>query len=257
MRTSTSFTRLVSAIELELAGNLPARSFEILKKSGAVPDPKRKAVRGGRPGWGADAISLFGVTGAIYDAVPSLLLAAKLAGPVISAFVEDTGRLPAQMQDLVRAALKAGADMSEIESDDDYIAIRKMLAAYPEIYEPGRPHDGDMIIIIVGGRYVFVRGRIKTMSPWDNPARPEMVWAVISGWGRGTSPDDVLVTRFGDTIAPDEFPGEKNAGRGAAKEREAFAALDRATSRIKVNVSLAIRNALDRIHDHRATRRAK
>jgi len=251
--------RLVSAAELELAGGLPARAFDSLKKSGVVPEPARKAVRGGRPGWGADAISLFGVTGAIYDAVPSLLLAAKLAGPIVSAFVENVGRLPGQMQDLVRAAMKAGADVGEIESDDDYIAIRQMLASYPDIYESGRPHEGDIIVIIVGRRYVFsrVRRALRTLSPWGNPARPEMVWAVISGWGRGTSPDDVLVTRFEDTIARDEFPGEPSAEAGAAKEREAFAALDRATSRIEVNVSLAIRNGLDRIHDHRISKRSE
>jgi hypothetical protein len=111
-----------------------------------------------------------------------------------------------------------------------------------------------MVVEIVDRKYVFeptLAGfKIPIHSPVSGivPATPAYR---ISGWGRGT---DAVISDVSREVPTYDFQqDEESAAIYRQIETEFLNARQNAVGTIRVNVSLAVRNAFDAVNDHRLT----
>jgi hypothetical protein len=146
---------------------------------------------------------------------------------------------------------------SSIHNGGDFLLHHLLLTT--DVYKRNTAIRGDFYFEIVNRQYVFmgVLGSPKLISPFDdNTADVESIYRIV-GWDRGS---DAL----GVTVRPmyDEFnEGWHERGTAAADhakriEQEFFAARANAVSHLTINISLAIRNAFDALHDYRIDRKS-
>ena len=245
----------VSLKEIEIGCFLPPRGGETLYRAGLLPEPTRKAVPGGRPGWDLEALARAAVAGALYLGMPALFPAARLANAIMDEQKLFYGHKETWIPHRISyEPWPPNCHIGNLDGDQFYWTLHRLKReAGPPIYTPGEPRSEDLVLLIVDREWVFDRPykglTPTTLFPDKLPAKkiPANPLLRISGWQRGL--DDTLeVTPFVELFKSGWEERRSPAWRHAqALEEEAVSAYDRALCIVAVNVSLAIRTALDRI----------
>jgi len=254
-----------TSTELAVAAGISARSFGVLIESGLAPEAVDEAAgKRSTRYWDSFGIGEAALIGAIHKSGAELLMSAKVAHLVIDEFVSPRGHLPSRLGDYLDRPLNPTPGQFPWKSEDRKIDLRidddfwlhHLLKTRSTIYQPGTAMEGDMVLEIVDRRYVFTdfafseRRKLPVMTPWGlRPSSEPEMSLEIDGWERGK---DAVVRPLYDII---DFGGmmDNPAKQDAAKalEQEWLNARRNAVGLLRVNVSLAIRNAFDAVHEHR------
>jgi hypothetical protein len=250
----------VSLKEIEIGCFLPPRGGETLYRAGLLPEPIRKAVPGGRPGWDLEALARAAVAGALYLGMPAMFPAARLANALMDeqkvSYSHKETWIPHRIS---YEPWPPNCRVGDLDGDQFYWTLHRLKReAGPSIYTPGAPRSEDLVLLIADREWVFDRPykglSATTMFPDEPPTKEKPLKKLpanplfrISGWQRGL--DDTLeVTPYISLFKPGWDVRKSAAWRhGKAIEEEAVHAYDHALCIVAVNVSLAIRTALDRI----------
>jgi hypothetical protein len=224
---------MFSYAELAIGGGMTKRNVQHLMES------KEQFIPTGR---GIRALKRVAGIGAFMGTGLPLFTSGRLAKAILDEFNQYDGEAPSGLsylaRDLSREAMKMLPQRANDTNDYHY---HFALIRHPSVYSKGKALGSDVIIEIVDSRIVFINSR---QFP-----KPDLVgW--IDGLGRGSDARIIHVTEKLGAI-----DDEENHGWRAENERlqaEALVERENAVARTLTNISLAIRNALDRITEHRA-----
>jgi len=214
-------------------------------------------------------VSHWALNGALYSSGVPLLAACRLGSLIADELGAAYGRLPSRLDNYLEKALNPKHPyfpwpesplqqyLSGATSD---FWQHHLLRTQTEIYQPGKLLRGDYCIEIVNREYVFTgfdwQGKLLTMSPFGGQASDLSPDYRIQGWSRGS--ENLEIRSIIEELPGGWADNDPRALAGArAIENEFHAARANAASALRINISLAIRNALDAIHDHRVGRGAK
>lgn len=248
---------LFTAIEMAVASDITPRNFSLVADRGLAPEPARGAAggRGVARLWDSYGVSQVALMGAFHHYCRlELLLAAKLASVFEDDFSAPRGLFPSNFADYLQRPLNPNmphAPWKKEEGDQDIrddFWLHHYLRTRSTIYRRGRYMRGDVFMEIVNREYVFTaldpELKIKFVGGKDAEALGRIV-----GLARGSDSDAEVIPL---TAEVDMNPADpKWQARVDEIEREFFAARENAVGIVRVNASLAIRNAFDAIHDHR------
>lgn len=235
-----------AAPELELACGFPVRSLQFLGRAGHLPEPIEKGSRGRATLFDFHGFQVLAMMGALHSTAMPLVLASRIARPIAKTYRSIYGAVPWGEAELSRLVLEAGASAKlEWESPSGRIeplSLHSVVSTLPG-YTPGAPLKSDMVLGLVqasaGRMFVYTVAPIQVF-PNDINAQPELV---ISGVARGSDGGEIETFENIFAFAPETYQ---------AREVEAVLAYKRAVAVLTVNVSLAIRNALDAVAAGRA-----
>lgn len=247
---------------MAVAGGLTIRQFGVLIEQDLAPEPATHAVgKGGTKYWDQFGLGEIAMVGALHKSSAELLMAARLAKAILHDFTALRGYLPSRLTDYIKSRslnpkypeLPFETTANETLRINDDFWLHHYLRTRMDIYRPAVALDGDLVLEIADRRFVFTgfawERQIGTFSPWDGYTdQPVNADYEIMDWERGAI---AAVRSFFHDINPD-FSVDQDA-RTKAREREIewFAARKNAVSLVRLNLSLAIRNAFEAIHDHR------
>lgn len=206
------------------------------------------------------ALKRCAVIGAFGAAGVPLLLAAYLARGILDEFNQADGEAASGLNNLLssfppRARNWIGDRLPKTGDFNDYW-LHRALRQHPH-HRAGRACQGDALIEIVDREYVFVDTRSSPPLHRDYEAEKRLpptmtVFGRIDGWRRNAAPQ---VAHFLSQLPPIGSPSHADE---AERLIDAFAdARENAVATTRVNVSLAIRRALDDIAAHRENRLIK
>lgn len=207
-----------SFTDLANAAGLSKRDVQHLVDRDLLPDQNEVA-----------RLNRIAVAGGFVAAGMPLLLSAKLANAIIAHFGAD--EVPTGLETLCR---ELSAEIQAPEGNNDFWFHRAVFR-HPR-YGAGQCKPSDCVVEIVDREGVFI-GTHGDLTIERLP--PEFVGS-IEGWERG-SDAHILLIRSADT----NFVGKEEV-------RKLYS---NAVGKSVVNISLAVRNALDRLADHRLTRK--
>lgn len=233
--------------ELGQAVDLTARNMGFLQEQGLAPAAIHgDAGRGGHRLYNSAAFAHAALIGALHLAGFELMAAARLAAALADDFGAMYGQLHSNLQNQARAhrslfsGLGAGAAL-----DDDFWIYRRLVEGVAE-YRPDLPERGDAILEIADHEYVLTstfgwKGKTMWMGLKDGVDYvPE--YRIV---GRGAGVD---VMSFVDEIGSLDFEVyPENRVHAHELTRQYLAARENAVALIRLNMSLAIRNAFGRI----------
>ena len=227
-----------SFAELALAGAMTKRAFQ------HVADAERPSLL--PPGNGIKVLKRIAVIGAIMNSGVPLFLAARISRTILNEFNQPDGEAPSGLSGFVRAVVAAKdrdiRPLTEAPSDGNDYWYHLTLYRNPAIYGAirGMRQSSDFLL------HISDRRTITYSTP--NFSKPSLVgW--VEEWERGTSASVKYATEV--LGSPDPEKPEEWQEKVSRLNREALAAQVNAVGRLTVNVSLAIRSALDRVQDHR------
>ena len=171
------------------------------------------------------------VAGGFVSAGMPLLLSAKVANAIIPYFGADV--VPTGLAGLAGEVLSEG-QLSALDHTDDFW-LHRAVFRHPR-YAAGKAMPADFVVEIVDREGVFINTHGNLML---ERFRPDFIGS-IEGWERGNDAN-VLLLRTTDTDLVDKDAVQKMYSNAVGKT--------------VVNVSLAVRNALDRLADRRLTRK--
>jgi hypothetical protein len=252
---------LFSSTEMAIGASLTVRAFALLQEAGLAPDPvENSRGRSGHALFDSEGLEHAGVIRAFYGAGAQTFLAARLARAFYVEWkqcgytgLDKLSRLNGYYR---QAASKITPDDFKILPDDlkNTFTLHRALRLKTNIYKPYTALREDMVVEIVDRKYVFeptLAGfKIPIHSPVSGivPATPAYR---ISGWGRGT---DAVISDISREVPTYDFQqDEESAAIYRQIETEFLNARQNAVGTIRVNVSLAVRNAFDAVNDHRLT----
>jgi hypothetical protein len=263
-RPGRSQGELFTSRELALAAGLSARNFGLLAEQGVAPMPADGGRgRAGHRSYSGAALAQTALIGALHLAGFELLVSARLAAAFSKNFEESYGKLPSNLGIFLQPPLNPkpgftpwinnpGGEHVDIEQD---YWLHERLRNRSSIYQRNMAQDGDMIIEIADGMFVLthVRGseNVRTFSPVTRcglPASPD--YRIV---GRGSAAHIVPVHEELENL---NYENPRTAEQLRCIEREYLDGRKHAVVVAKINVSLAIRNAFDRVQDDRANKRA-
>jgi hypothetical protein len=240
-----------------IAAGIEVRKLHVIREAGAGPEPvEYVARRGGALLYDTAGIAQWALCGAFVRAGIDLLSSARLAKSLSAEFGYRASSV-ANIDRWARSVPGALAERSKASSEVDELfwVHRAIRNAVPKFYVPFAASMGDVVLDIVDREYVLagppVGVNLATASP-DGTAREWAALAKIS-WKRVSPKGDGGVS-IDDPFASIDLDFECNPqGRDRAKAVEdAFqAARNNAVAIVRINVSLAIRNALDLLHNSR------
>ena len=246
-RPADSFTRT----ECEVGPALPPRSMELLNRVDLAPPTAVDAL------WDTAGFIEVVVTGAFNGAGLALLSAARLARLVASELRSKRGNIDSNLERfyLRSPTFKIDWTLAEglgtrLPSEAEPFWLHHVLSQIPG-YRRFEALSGDFCIDIADRQYVF-------LTTGDVPARssPSTVEPLcrITGWSVGRN--DASITHVAAEWTEGwSDPGTKANAAANAVELEYQNANRNAVSVTRVNISLAIRNAFDRIRDYRASKK--
>ena len=246
---------LFTSRELALGAGLTPRNFSLLHDQGLAPAAATPGGgRGGHRTYDSPALAQAALIGALHMAGFELFVAARLA----AAFAEEArfthGRLFSNIQSYLQAphnpkpGYRPWTSSPDDQVDDDFWVHNRLIDSVVT-YLKGTALVGDLVIDIADHAYVLTEYRgvnIKMHSPVSGglPASPD--YRIT---GRGSSAQIVPIVDEVDSLDFSEDP--VSAARFRALEADYLTARDNAVTRVRVNVSLAIRNAFDQVADDR------
>lgn len=255
---------LFTSTDLAVAAGLSLRNIGLLQDRALAPKPRSGSTgKGGNRFYDTAGIALVSLTGAIHACGVELLLAARLAASLDDELGARYGAFPSNLnayleqrklnRNYPRYPWEMPGENIKIAGDvrDDFW-LHHLLRTFSEKteYRPRETLPGDFFVEIVDRQYVFFGWNtgIKTQSPFSNEAYEMESAYRISGWERG----EATVRSIAHEI-PAEWADGVDAARliGEQIEKEFDHARKNATGVLRINASLAVRNGLDAIHDHR------
>lgn len=246
-----------TATDLAVGGGLTNDHMVLLSKRGLMPGF-------GKVGQGAHRVGNYStlqhaaIIGAFRLAGIDLLLAGKIAAPIADhlehAYYTVPTMLGRYLEEGVNPCYPARPwDLREGETavDPDYrqdFWLHHLLINRTGIYRRGIPIIGDFIVEIADRRFVYMdtwsrADQVKVIRDIHYSAAP--MFEVI-GWERGGEAEVIPAHHEASSLEGAE--GRAENIRIEAKYMNAYVG---AVGRVRVNISLAIRNALDAIHDRR------
>lgn len=195
------------------------------------------------------ALKRIGSIGAFVAAGAPLLVAARLAEAILTNFNQADGEAPSGIEGLAFNLPKEILASSPADPSDYW--YHQALISHPELYKRGVALKSDQLVEIVDRRHVFMphkSGPISTVTGAVVDA-PFIGW--VEGWERGTG---ARVSLWHEKILMDDTRNPSWRAEAARIENEAQAARENALGKLTVNISLAIRTALDRVSDHRMSK---
>jgi hypothetical protein len=249
--------------EIALAAGLTPRNYGFVVDEGLAP-PAREPAADGRSGsklYHAEAMAQTALVGALHAAGFELLVSARLAAAFADEYGASHGRLPANLNAFWRSkALNPGGGIpwgktdSDIPIDQDFW-IHHLLRNRSEVYRRSTAIPGDCVIEIADNTYVLTRIHdlaIKTSSPASGEALPASpLYRIV---GRGAAAHIVPIHTEVDTM--DFGIDPRSREKMCSLEDEYMSGRRHAVTLVSVNLSLAIRNAFDRLQDVREQSRA-
>lgn len=256
-RPSKSSGSSFTSRELALAAGLTLRNFSLLHEQGLAPPPSGAGGgKGGHRTYASPALAQAALIGALHLAGFELLVAARIA----EAFAEEAshthGRLFSNIATYLQAphnprpGYRPWTASPTDELDDDFWVHSRLIDSVVD-YRRGVAMVGDMVIDIADHEYVLTEhhgaSNVKIFSPVSSeglPASPD--YRII---GRGSSARIVPITDEVDGLDFSIDPA--SAARYKALQKDYLAARENAVARVRINVSLAIRTAFDRVREDR------
>jgi hypothetical protein len=247
---------LFTSRELALAANLSPRNMALVHDEGLAPTPAESGGgRGGHRLYNSAGLAHAALIGATHLAGFELLVAARLSVAIAEDESHNHGKLLSNLATYLQRPFNPRPGFrpwgAELDIDDDF-AVHGGLSDSIIDYRRGVALTGDMIIDIADHEYV--------LTEYARP-RPLKVFSPVLKEGMPASPDYRIVGRgSAATIVPiidevdsmDFSMNPASAARYKMLQRDYLAARENAVARVRVNVSLAIRNAFDRVRDDRA-----
>ncbi|RHZ98849.1 hypothetical protein D1114_01825 [Cereibacter sphaeroides] len=250
---------------MAVAAGITARSFGVLIENSLAPDTVEYAIgKQAARYWNSFGLGEAALIGAIHKSGAELLMSAKIAHLVIDEFVGPRGHLPSRLGDYLNRPLNPNPGRYPWAEDDpqDWLRIRDdfwlhhILRTRTDIYNIGKAMDGDLVMEIADRRYVFTdfawspERKLPRANPWGTTSASDPDWSLeIEGWERGKDAVVRPVHELIDISAMMDDPAAKEAAR--QREKQTLDARRNAVGLLRVNVSLAIRNAFDAVHEHR------
>lgn len=256
-RKDTPPNRFTTA-ELAVGAGLTARNVSLLEAKGLLPEGEGRAGQGGVMLRDTRGLKWVAVIGAFVAGGVELLLAARL----VAAFADDLeaayGEIPSNLVTAYRKADQTErAALRDRDSDGEWIDIRDdfwmhhVLATCAKSYEPGKALTCDFVFEIVDRQFGFIGTKgLKTLAE-SGPATETYPALRIIGWDKGGAAQIAWIAEEAGNLSTPEAQR-----RYTEIEMEYQRARENAVGLLRINASLAIRNALDAIHAHRQGRRA-
>lgn len=232
-----------SAPEIEESCNMPTRTMEQLKREGLVPDAIIGGGRGKTALYDFNGLAYFICVSALLKVVPSLLVAGKLATGIIEELKVAYGQVPFGLNEFDRLLKSQGLNLNDVFDENGKVmplAIMNKLMTMPNIYQQGRVEDHDYRLMIINGRYVLSR---------TNGTIPHLNGVVLDGvhW----APELILEPiERGKDVQVFHLHEYLNGDIKAVCE-EFQTAVEKAETRVELNISLPIRNVLHEILEGR------
>lgn len=250
---------LFTSRELAIAADLSPRNMSLLHEEGLAPAAaEAEAGRGGHRLYSSIALAHAALIGALHLAGFELLVSARLA----HAFAEDFGAAYGKLHSNVATYLQApynptpghrpwSSGETGVQSNDDFWLYARLAESAVDIRH-GVAVPGDLIIDIADHQYVLTETHgslgVKIFSPVMKEgllASPD--YRIV---GRGSAARIVPITDEVDSM--DFSTNPASAMRYKVLQEDYLSARDNAVTRVRINVSLAIRNAFGRIRQDRA-----
>lgn len=262
-RKNTSPDHFTST-EMALAAGISARNFGVLVEAGLAPEATNTdSGKNTSRLWDRFGIGKSAVIGAVHKGGAELMMSAKIGELVVEEFASGRGYLPTRFSEHLDPPLNPNhndfpweATNQEIMlSTDNDFWLHHFLRTKASNYKPWTAMDGDLIVEIVDRRYVFTdfayRPRHEREAPQQKPwayvasDTPEIALE-IEGWEKGK---EAIIRPPHEILGCVTDPAEKT--RIEETQQAWLLARQNAVGLLRVNASLAIRNAFDTIHDHR------
>lgn len=205
------------------------------------------------------ALKWMAAIGAFHKAGVELLLAAKLVAPIADDLeINNDGEIPSNLGRYMEKPLHIGPGdylwehrEGDPDSRNDFWFHHHMLTRAPAKYRRGKSLLGDFVVEVADRQYVYLD---VVRKPESIPVYAGIHYSAdplfkVIGWERG---EDAEIRHFHhEVVDMGQFFDEPEKEREGHLHAEYLDAYAHATGRIRVNISLAIRNALDAIHDRR------
>lgn len=235
-----------SYAEFAVAGDMTKRAFQHLMDASA----KVSKLDWLPTGPGIRKVKRVSVIGGLVGAGVPLYSAARLAAALVfHEFNTYDGEVPSGLSFLARKLPSSALVNMPISGDDNDYWYHRALIENPNIYVPSRALNSDAMVEIVDRTHVYIAAMsgIGILNPWDEKADKASYIGRIDGWER----DGEAVFISAGLIAPLDQQDPDFKSKGAKLNEMSRSAYRNAVGRITVNVSLAVRNGLDRIARHR------
>jgi len=242
---------LFTTRELALAASLTPRNMALLHDKRLAPESTLSGSdgQGGHRLYDSPALAHAALIGALHLAGFELLVSARLAGDYAEEEGHIRGKLHSNLASYIQAPFNPRPGYRpfgpEVDLSDDYSVHCGLMDSIID-YRPGVAIRGDMIIDIADHEFVLTETHdisIRVFSPVGTEgmvASPD--YRIV---GRGSAATIVPVIDEVDTLDFEMDPA--SAARYKALQEDYLRARENAVARVRVNVSLAIRNAFDRI----------
>jgi hypothetical protein len=223
--------------DLAIASAGTKRSVQMMADSGLLPGDG-----------GIRDLKRICVIGALVSAGAPLFVAGRVVDKLLWSLNQPDGELPSGLVDFDH---KLGSAAFPIDRPiNDYWRHRAALSR-PDLYRPGEAWSRDYRVEIADREHVFTSGGIIHPTKRDYEGR-------IDGWERGS---DVSFQSIAETSAAPAFQSDADTLKFLQEQEQlqeaSQAFLKNAVGLLSINASLAIRNGLDRLADHRAGRIAR
>ena len=247
--------------EIAIAAGLTPRNFALLVDERLAPPPVDHGIdgRSGSRLYRGDAMAQAALTGALQLAGFELLVAARLSAAFADEYGASHGRLPANLTAFWRSKvlnpdgrIPWGKTNSDIPIDEDFW-IHHLLRNRSSVYRRGTAIPGDCVIEIADHTYVLTRVHevaINMSSPVSSKTLPAAPFYRIIGRGAAAQ----IVPIHMEVESMDFGIDPRSRAKMCSLEDEYMTGRVNAVTLVSVNLSLAIRNALDRLQDVRDAR---
>lgn len=262
-RPGRSAAEVFTSREIAVAADLPARNFALLVDQNLAPRPYADGPgKAGHRIYNSAGMAHAALIGALHLAGFELLVSARLAAAFADDYGASYGKLPSNLNAYLYGDLNPEgtlpwgetAEDLPLDFEQDYW-LHYLLRYRSPIYRRGISIMGDCIIEIADHAFVLTHTlglKIKMHSPVSReglPAIPD--YRIV---GRGTSSRIVPIHAEVDSL--DFRIDPRSAERMRQLEREYLDGRKDAVTVVQINVSLAIRNAFDRLQDDREKKAA-
>lgn len=224
-----------------LAMDVATRNFLLLAERSLGPEAMPET--GGRAAtryWNIDGFTEAAICGALHKGGIGLFGAARLANLLMLEEASTRGRFPSRLQDLYR-----GSKLPPPDKTDDFW-LHRHLRMHGGAYVPRKAVKGDFLVEIVDRKYVL-SGKMLGLAITYADGRESSALCRIETWSR----DDISIVPASVDVGVPLDGTQRSLDAIELMEATYAEARKNAVSVLQVNMSLAIRTALDNVMDYR------
>lgn len=245
--------------EVAAATGVSPRNFALLTEEGLAPAALGTGSgQAGHRTYDPAALSHAALLGALNLAGLELLVAGRLAYAFVDQFTATYGKLPTNLASLLRSKAcvaqkwrpwRETANGAPPDLDNDFW-LHRQFRQFADFYPRGLPIRGDFVVDIADHAYVSTEftgmDGVKIHSPVSEPLSFNPEFRIE---GRGAHVQILAVHEELDDC--DFHTNPVSAAQLRALQHAYAAARENAVTRVRINMSLAIRNAFDMAYDLR------